>query len=218
MKQLLIILIVLSFFSVTAYGEGILGKWKDKSEPSSYKYEFKKGNDFIYTRTWITDGKAKSSKELGVWEIGSWTVTSPKGNESSCGLTIYAGTLECCFDFKFIANNLILTNKYKSTNYSASMCSNRVLVELEKEVKEIKLELPQNNPRKTHEHVTSGEGWKSITNWRKLTTDMRYSEVQEILGEPYQVDGGQIATWHYQNGGKVVFMEGKVYIWSEPRP
>lgn len=43
------------------------------------------------------------------------------------------------------------------------------------------------------EHVASGEGWKSIMNWRKLTTDTGYSAVQKILGEPHQVDGGQIA-------------------------
>ena len=48
---------------------------------------------------------------------------------------------------------------------------------LEKEVQEIKLRLSKlesllSNPSKVNEPVTSGEGWKSVMNWRKLTTDM----------------------------------------------
>ena len=94
--------------------------------------------------------------------------------------------------------------------------------QLEKEVREInirlsKLESLLSNPGKPHEHVTPGEGWKSIMNWRKLTTDMDYSDVQKTLGEPQRVDGGQVAHWYYQNGGNVTFMGGKVYQWSEPR-
>lgn len=94
--------------------------------------------------------------------------------------------------------------------------------QLEKEVKEIKLRLSKlesllSNPNKIEEHVTSGEGWKEIMNWRKLTTDMGYGAVQKILGEPHQVDGGEIASWYYQSGGKVVFIRGKVFEWKEPR-
>ncbi len=93
---------------------------------------------------------------------------------------------------------------------------------LEKEVQEIKLRLSKlesllSNPSKAHADVTSGEGWKSVMNWRKLTTDMDYSAVQKILGEPHHVDGGQIARWYYQSGGKVIFMQGKVSQWMEPR-
>ena len=96
------------------------------------------------------------------------------------------------------------------------------IIRLEKEVREInirlsKLESLLSNPSKAHEHVTSGDGWKSVMNWRKLTTDMDYSEVQTILGEPHRLDGGQIADWYYRNGGKVVFIQGKVFEWSEPR-
>ncbi|MBV5330311.1 MAG: hypothetical protein JZU65_22220 [Chlorobium sp.] len=96
------------------------------------------------------------------------------------------------------------------------------IIQLEKEVREInirlsKLESLLSNPGNPHEHETPGEGWKSIMNWRKLTTDMDYSTVQKILGEPHRLDGGQVAHWYYQNGGYVTFMDGKVYQWREPR-
>jgi hypothetical protein len=92
---------------------------------------------------------------------------------------------------------------------------------LEKEVQEMRLRLSKlesllSNPSKSHEHITSGEGWKSVMNWRLLTTGMDYSAVQKILGEPHRVDGGQIAHWYYQNGGEVTFMQGNVYQWREP--
>ncbi len=74
-----------------------------------------------------------------------------------------------------------------------------------------------NSMSDSDETIVWGEGWKSVSNWRKLTTDMRYSDVKNILGEPYQVDGGNIARWYYQNGGEVVFMGNKVYQWNEPR-
>ena len=94
--------------------------------------------------------------------------------------------------------------------------------QLEKEVQEIKLQLSkleslQSTPRKVNETVTSGEGWKSLVNWRKLTTDMDYSAVQKILGEPNHIHGGQFANWQYQNDGEVHFMQGKVNSWTEPR-
>lgn len=92
---------------------------------------------------------------------------------------------------------------------------------LEQEVREInfrlsKLESLLSNPSKTNDHISSVDGWKSVVNWRKLTTDMDYSDVQKTLGEPHRVDGGRMAVWYYQNGGSVWFMEGNVYRWSEP--
>lgn len=94
--------------------------------------------------------------------------------------------------------------------------------QLEKEVREINLRLSKlesllSTPSKVHEDVTSGKGWKSVINWRKLSTDMDYSAVQKALGEPHRVQGGQVAFWYYQNGGSVTFMDGKVYQWNEPR-
>jgi hypothetical protein len=80
-----------------------------------------------------------------------------------------------------------------------------------------KLESLSSNPSKAEELVTSGEGWKSVMNWRKLTTGMSTSDVQKILGEPYRVSGGSFTIWYYQNGGTVTYIEGKIYQWSEPQ-
>lgn len=127
MKKL-IIFALLFLIAVSAYAEdSIFGRWKDKSEPLSYQYEFKKGNEFVYTHKWDYKEKTKSRVNKGVWEIGKWTITSSSGINKTCNLTIYAGTEECCFDFKFIGKNLILTNKYSSDSYG-SMCKNRVLI------------------------------------------------------------------------------------------
>jgi len=46
---------------------------------------------------------------------------------------------------------------------------------------------------------------------------MNTSDVKKILGEPYRVDGGKIATWYYKNDGRVNFYEEKVHHWNEPR-
>ena len=93
---------------------------------------------------------------------------------------------------------------------------------LEKELQETQLRLSKlesllSNPSNGQELVTSGEGWKSVANWRKLTTDMSASDVRKILGEPYRIDGGGVARWYYKNGGVVVFFDGKAGQWSEPR-
>ena len=94
--------------------------------------------------------------------------------------------------------------------------------QLEKEILETKLRLLKlesllGNPTNAQKPETSGEGWKSVTNWRKLTKDMSTREVQSILGEPYRLDGGTFATWYYQNGGRITFYEEKVFRWTEPR-
>jgi outer membrane protein assembly factor BamE (lipoprotein component of BamABCDE complex) len=65
--------------------------------------------------------------------------------------------------------------------------------------------------------INTGGGWKSVTNWRKLTTDMSYDEVRKILGEPHRIDGGSVAFWHYQNGGNATFVSDRLQSWQEPR-
>ena len=94
--------------------------------------------------------------------------------------------------------------------------------QLENEVQELKLRISKlesllSNPSAAQEIVPSSEGYKSITNWRKLATDMSYSDVRILLGEPQRVDGGSIARWYYPNGGEVVFQMNKAWQWSEPR-
>ena len=94
--------------------------------------------------------------------------------------------------------------------------------QLEKEVQELKLRIAKiesllSNPGTAQEVVTTSEGWKSITNWRKLATGMGTSDVRKILGEPHKIDGGTIASWYYQNSGKIIFYEGKIHRWIEPQ-
>lgn len=108
--------------------EGIFGVWVDKNEPSSYKFEFARNNDFIYTHTSTHEGKDKSIKIIGSWELGTWSVmSSTKGDKGTCYIKIYADSAECCFDAKPITDNMVLTSLYTG-GYSGSMCSNRVLV------------------------------------------------------------------------------------------
>ena len=69
---------------------------------------------------------------------------------------------------------------------------------LEKEVQELKLRISKLeslliNSGAAQEVATPGDGWKSIANWRKLTTGMAPSDVRKILGEPQRVDGGRLA-------------------------
>jgi len=93
--------------------------------------------------------------------------------------------------------------------------------QLEKEIQELdlrisKLESLLNTTSSAQEIIPSNEGWKSISNWRKLSTGMDTSDVRKILGEPERLDGGMFATWHYGNGGMVIFREGEVDRWQEP--
>jgi len=53
-------------------------------------------------------------------------------------------------------------------------------------------------------------------NWRKLREGMSEDQVRELLGEPYRIQGGRSALWHYQMGGSIHFHRGKVESWSEP--
>jgi hypothetical protein len=94
--------------------------------------------------------------------------------------------------------------------------------QVEKEVQALnlrisKLEPVQSTPSSDKEVVSSSEGWKSIASRRQLARSMSASDVKRILGEPHRVNGGGIASWYYQNGGKVVFISGEVSSWSEPR-
>lgn len=93
--------------------------------------------------------------------------------------------------------------------------------QLERDVQEVKsristIETMLSGNSKTNEAVIAGEGWKSLTSWRKLKTGMSYKSVKEILGSAHRVNGGNLATWYYENGGEVTFFEGEVFRWREP--
>ena len=94
--------------------------------------------------------------------------------------------------------------------------------QLEKEVQELKLRISKlesllSDSSESKEFAPTHEGWKSISNWRKLSTDMNYDDVEKLLGKPQRVDGGDLARWYYQNGGIVMFAFGKLNRWEEPR-
>lgn len=92
---------------------------------------------------------------------------------------------------------------------------------LENEVRDlkqriIKLEELIQEAGSAKELVPFHHGWKYLKKWRKLADGMTESSVRKILGEPERIDGGKIATWYYENGGRVSFAFGKVQRWSEP--
>lgn len=65
--------------------------------------------------------------------------------------------------------------------------------------------------------VATGDGWKSLANWKKLHAGMGFSDVRKLLGEPEWTHSGNLASWHYKNNGKVSFFRGVVDSWEEPR-
>jgi len=72
-------------------------------------------------------------------------------------------------------------------------------------------------PDATKDVVTSGDGWKSISNWKKLLSGMSHEDVRKILGEPSRTRGGNsFETWNYPNSGYVMFKYGKVFRWTDP--
>ncbi len=100
-------------------------------------------------------------------------------------------------------------------------------LQLEKELRETqerisKLESILNQQTDEEKSVPAGNGWKSLSNWRKIFTGMRINTVRNILGEPKRINGeyglwgGDWAYWYYENGGKVVFSDGSVHRFSEP--
>jgi hypothetical protein len=72
-------------------------------------------------------------------------------------------------------------------------------------------------PDATKDVVTSGEGLKSISSWKKLVSGMSHEDVRKILGEPSRTRGGdRFETWNYPNSGYVMFKYGRVFSWSDP--
>ena len=87
--------------------------------------------------------------------------------------------------------------------------------ELRIRVSELELAILRKNDDKGYSNLE--DGWKSKTNWRMLTTGMSTNDVEDILGEPQRVDGGNVMAWYYENSGRVIFIEKRVSGWSEPR-
>ena len=105
---------------------------------------------------------------------------------------------------------------------SAPAQDSQRITALEKEVQELKqrlsrLEASPDASEKKPPPAAPSEDVASLSNWKKLKTDMTTSQVRAILGEPIRIDGGAIVSWHYRNGGQVRFITGRVERWTEPR-
>jgi hypothetical protein len=92
---------------------------------------------------------------------------------------------------------------------------------LEKEIRDLKiriskLEAPSSKSGSQPEPLPSGEDWRFIPNWRKLTTSLGPSDVRKLLGEPDRIKGGVVAYWYYHNDGEVTFLNDRVTSWNEP--
>ena len=88
---------------------------------------------------------------------------------------------------------------------------------LEKRVDALEAGSKNTLPSKDYRPATMGS-WKDKKNWRQLKTGMSYDEVRDLLGEPENIDGGEVAYWYW--GGRrahVVFLSDKLSKWSEPQ-
>jgi hypothetical protein len=88
--------------------------------------------------------------------------------------------------------------------------------QLERRIEAIEAQLSELTSSQVQRFKT-GEGWKSLSNWRSLRRGMRPIEVREILGDAHRIDGGYFTRWHYKNGGVVVFANEEVNEWTEPQ-
>jgi len=61
------------------------------------------------------------------------------------------------------------------------------------------------SPKAVQQPIVTGEGWKSLANWRKLKQGMSEHDVRALLGEPVRICGGDVALWEYPDYGKVRF-------------
>ncbi len=106
-------------------------------------------------------------------------------------------------------------------SFSSSAHDSERIIHLEKDlenaIKRIEtLESMLRNNNEATDRTTRTDGWKSIENWRKLSTGMNSSTVREILGEPEKINGGNYSMWQYSNRGRVNFIDDELYSWSEP--
>jgi len=93
--------------------------------------------------------------------------------------------------------------------------------QLEREVQETKqrlsiLESKLRVENDEKEVAITDDGWKSVDNWRKLSSGMSELSVKKILGDPHKIEGARNATWYYDNGGVVKILDGNLDGWSEP--
>ena len=81
---------------------------------------------------------------------------------------------------------------------------------------ETRLETKVRNENDEEELVISDDGWKHLSNWKKLSSGMSTLSAKKLLGDPHKVDGAKNAVWYYDNGGVVRIVDGNVDKWTEP--
>ena len=113
------------------------------------------------------------------------------------------------------------TSQGLQTNSTQTELETGELVGIENELQELKNRISQLEERLssikgTDDPVTLNDGWKRIENWRALEAEMDYESVERILGPAHRIDGGIVANWYYENGGRVIFYRGSVQRWEEP--
>jgi len=107
------------------------------------------------------------------------------------------------------------------TNSTLTELETGELVSIENELQELKSRISKLEARLSvikdeGDPVTLNDGWKSLKSWRKLEAEMDYESVERILGPAHRIDGGIVASWYYENGGRVTFYRGSVQRWKEP--
>ena len=98
--KIVYLLISLLLSSVVSANSSITGVWVDKTNPDKGRFEFKAGNDFVYTIVSTYQGKTNEHVAKGAWEAGSWAIKFKDSAEKICNLSIYAESKECCFSTK----------------------------------------------------------------------------------------------------------------------
>jgi hypothetical protein len=88
---------------------------------------------------------------------------------------------------------------------------------LERRVRELEAFLSRNPASAAASAPTTLNSNKSreLANWRRLKVGMSMEDVRQILGEPERIDGGGVATWHWDTG-RVTFINEKLTAWFEP--
>ena len=111
------------------------------------------------------------------------------------------------------------------SNYVVAQDSNRV-DDLEKRVTELEESLAQMkllllaamvNSAESSEEPEGSEKWQVQENWRKLEVGQKPEVVKDVLGEPTRIEGGTFTKWQYGVGAHVIFYQGVLDRWSEPR-
>jgi hypothetical protein len=90
----------------------------------------------------------------------------------------------------------------------------RANADLERRVRELEA-IIQSEPSQGRP-IPASNKWKDLANWRQLRQGMKPDQVRALLGEPESVDGGDFTFWRWP-GAFVIFYEGKLHQWSEPR-